>query len=432
MTVSNATITQILEKYERFGVDLSLVRIRAVLKRMGNPQHRVPMVHVTGTNGKGSVCAYLSSVLSAAGYKTGRFTSPHLVAWTERICLNNQPIAADSLLRSLRRVEAVSTDIALTQFEVITAAAWDIFAQEAVDIAVIEVGLGGRLDATNVCEAPLVTVITSLSLEHWQRLGPTLADIAGEKAGILKTGRPAVLGSLPEDAMAVILHRAKLLHCPLIQPAAAQALPTREGVAWATAAGVDYPLPLRGRIQLHNSALAIATLQCLQQQGWIISDAAIQAGMGSTHWAGRIQWTRWRNQPLLIDGAHNPAAAEILRNYMDEWCSAQGPRARVHWIVGMLKTKDHRGIFTQLLRPGDRLSLVPVAGHASASPSDLLRLVQTLCLELDRCETFTALPPALESALSDPEPEEGVVLCGSLYLLGEFLQLQTAQTSSLG
>ena len=182
-----------LQSYARFGVDLGLDRIEHLLQSLGNPHHRVPIIHVAGTNGKGSVCAYLAAILTAAGYRTGRYTSPHLVNWTERICIDAQPISWQNLQDNLAIVEAAiqaeaDAQPTPTQFEVITAAAWQYFASQKVDVAIIEVGLGGRLDATNVCQQPLATVIVSISRDHWQRLGETIAEIAGEKAGILKPG----------------------------------------------------------------------------------------------------------------------------------------------------------------------------------------------------------------------------------------------------
>jgi dihydrofolate synthase/folylpolyglutamate synthase len=177
------TIDHYLKPYQRFGVHLGLERILLLLEKLGNPQQKVPIIHVAGTNGKGSVCAYLSSILTAAGHKVGRYTSPHLVNWTERICINELPIAEEKLINLLEIIQQKIPENepdTPTQFEVITAAAWLYFAQEKVDIAVIEVGLGGRLDATNVVSNPLVSVITSLSMEHWLILGPTLRDIALE------------------------------------------------------------------------------------------------------------------------------------------------------------------------------------------------------------------------------------------------------------
>ena len=199
-------INSLLQPFQHFGVHLGLERIVKLLANLGNPHHQVPIIHVAGTNGKGSVCAYLSSILTEAGYRTGRYTSPHLVDWTERICLNEQPISSEQLCQVLLQVQAAidPEEESPTQFEVITAAAWLYFAQQQVDVAVIEVGLGGRLDSTNVCSQPLVTIITSISLDHVETLGPTIADIAREKAGILKSGCPAVIGPLPPDAEQVV------------------------------------------------------------------------------------------------------------------------------------------------------------------------------------------------------------------------------------
>ncbi|MGB5963076.1 MAG: folylpolyglutamate synthase/dihydrofolate synthase family protein, partial [Coleofasciculaceae cyanobacterium] len=335
-------IDSLLQPFQRFGVHLGLERIHKLLADLGNPHHQVPIIHVAGTNGKGSVCAYLSAVLTEAGYKVGRYISPHLIEWNERICINEQPITTAAFQEILLQVkEAIpeNSQDSPTQFEAITAAAWLYFAQQKVNIAVIEVGLGGRLDATNVCTSPLISIITSLSREHWQILGPTLADIAREKAGILKSGCPAVIGQLPQDAKAVVEQRINELKCPVVW-----VQPARRSQEGAEYQGIKYPLPLLGDIQLSNSAIAIASLQILRHQGWKISDQAIISGMAKTTWQGRLQWTTWKNRPLLIDGAHNPAAAVALRQYVD---TLQTP---VTWVMGILSTKDHADIFSALLR----------------------------------------------------------------------------------
>lgn len=424
------TIDTLLQRYSRFGIHLGLERIQQLLANLGNPQQRVPIVHVAGTNGKGSVCAYLSAVLTEAGYRVGRYTSPHLVDWCERICINEQPINAAELERSLLQVEAAADQQqpSPTQFEVITAAAWLIFAQQSVDIAVIEVGLGGRLDATNVCAAPLVSIITSISREHWQRLGSTLAAIAGEKAGILKPGCPAVIGPLPPEAQAVVQERLEALSCPALWPQPALDL----GNGQAAAADLTYTLPLPGAIQLTNSALAIAALQLLRQQGWSLSDRAIVSGIAKARWPGRLQWTSWQGQPLLIDGAHNPAAAQALRQYVE---TLNAPACR--WVIGMLATKDHADIFKALLRPGDSLALVPVANHESADPQSLADLALEVCPDLEACRAYPDWQAGLENAIKSPLPglEEGqsdktqpvTILCGSLYLIGEFLSQAQAR-----
>jgi dihydrofolate synthase/folylpolyglutamate synthase len=422
-------IDSILQPFQRFGVHLGLERIQKLLASLGNPHQKVPVIHVAGTNGKGSVCAYLSAILTEAGYRVGRYTSPHLVDWNERICLNEQPISLETLEKLLLQVQAAiqPDEESPTQFEVITAAAWLYFAQAQVDVAVVEVGLGGRLDATNVCPNPLVTIITSLSREHWQNLGPTLADIAREKAGILKPGCPAVVGQLPEEARAVVQQRIIELGCPVVWTEAAVELGTAKTQTQGEERrveyqGIKYPLPLLGDIQLNNSALAIASLQILSSQGWEISEDAIASGMAKTQWIGRLQWTSWQNHRLLIDGAHNPAAAIALRQYVDTL-----EKSPIHWVMGMLSTKDHADIFSALLRKGDRLYLVPVPDHSSADPEYLATLAQNICPELADCRTYPDLTAGLEAAIS---PESLLVLCGSLYLLGHFLEQNRSAASS--
>jgi len=409
------TLTALLQPYQHFGVHLGLERIKTLLAALDHPQNRVPFVHVAGTNGKGSVCAYLSSVLHTAGYRVGRYTSPHLIDWPERFWLNGQFIDLQDLEDLCQRViAAIDPQVEPpTVFEIVTAAAWLYFAEEAVDIAVIEVGLGGRLDATNVNDHPLVSVITSLSLEHWQRLGPTLSHIAREKAGILKPGRPAVIGQLPPEAAAVVESRLIELNCPAqwVEPAQWSKQP-----GWAKTLGVSYPLPLKGDVQLQNSALAIATLQQLQKQGWRIDHPAIQTGMAQTQWPGRLQPYLWQGREILLDGAHNPAAAEALRQYLD----SLNPSQPITWVMGMLTTKDHSDIFKALLRPGDTLHLVPVPDHLTATPEDLAILAQTLCPDLAACQCYPDIIPALTAACG--MKGDRIVCCGSLYLLGHLLR----------
>ena len=425
------TIDSLLQPFQRFGVNLGLERIKKLLADLGNPQNKVPIIHVAGTNGKGSVCAYLSAILTEAGYRVGRYTSPHLIDWTERIYLNEQPIEKSVLFDILQQVIAKASiaEETPTQFEVITAAAWLYFAQSRVDLAVMEVGLGGRLDATNVGDHSLISIITSISREHWQRLGPTITDITREKAGVLKANCPAVIGKLPSEAIAVVEDKIEELNCPTVWVEAAVELEEktrRQGNKgdkvdrevmgrWVKYEDVEYPLPLLGDIQLHNSALAIASCKILQERGWQIPLAAIRQGMAKTQWPGRLQWTSWRDRPLLIDGAHNPAAAIVLRNYLDTLNQS------VIFIMGMLSTKDHQDIFQALLRPQDRLHLVPVPGHSSAEPEDLAVLAQQVCPQLSQCKTYGDLFLALDNIWAQqPKSQDLVVFCGSLYLIGSF------------
>jgi dihydrofolate synthase / folylpolyglutamate synthase len=418
-----------LAPFHQFGVNLGLERIQTLLAALGSPHLSVPIIHVAGTNGKGSVCAYLSTILREAGYKVGRYTSPHLVNWNERICIDNNPISTENALNVLDRVIAAidATTPTPTQFEIVTAAMWLYFAESKVNIAVIEVGLGGRLDATNVCDRPLATVITSIAYDHWQQLGETIAKIAGEKAGILKPDCPAIVGTLPAAAMSVVAARVEALNCPVtwVKPAVPSQLPQHQPKAlpgsnflpWVESDGVSYPLALLGEMQLTNSAIAVATVRVLRQMGWQISDAAIAAGMANTRWLGRIQWTTWQGHKLLIDGAHNPAAAIALRQYVETLAMP------ISWTVGMLSTKAHREILQALLRPGDRLDLVPVPDHSSADLDALADLARSACPTLRSIDTHSDLVTGLAAATTASKTHQPV-LCGSLYLLGYFLKLK--------
>jgi len=415
------SVDALLSAFTHFGVELGLERIQRLMAALDHPQRQVPVIHVAGSNGKGSVCAYLSAVLTQAGYRVGRYTSPHLVDWTERICLNQRAIAPETLTTLLHQVIAAIDPAhpSPTQFEVLTAAAWLYFAQEQVDAAVMEVGLGGRLDATNVCDRPLVSVITSLSREHWQRLGPTLADISREKAGILKPGCPAVMAPQPDDAMAVLKQRSLELECPVVW--VKPSVEIGEGwVEWQGTEhlpGLKYRVPLGGIHQFTNSAVAIATLRLLQQQGWGLGDLHLVEGLAQTRWPGRMQWVEWGDRPLLVDGAHNPAGAEMLRQYVD----TQEPMGKpLSWVMGMIANKDHADVLRNLLREGDRLHLVPVPDHITADVADLSALAQQICPTVT-CHTHPEVFSALAAA-SRKNPDGTVILCGSLYLIGDFFK----------
>ncbi|MEL6937586.1 MAG: folylpolyglutamate synthase/dihydrofolate synthase family protein [Cyanobacteria bacterium J06598_1] len=426
-----------LKSYARFGVDLGLDRIKSVLSNLGDPQKSVPVIHVAGTNGKGSVCAYLSSILTTAGYRTGRYTSPHLVNWTERICIDGQPISWSALQTQLNTVEnAVErTGPIPTQFEIFTAAAWQYFAAQAVDIAIVEVGLGGRLDATNVCDRPLATIIVSISRDHWQRLGNTLGEIAGEKAGILKAEVDAIAGPLPNAAAAVVQQKADSLNTPLTWVTPATTISSTKGDL-LTYNDITYRQTLLGDHQKVNSACAIAAIQSLRRQGWSISDEAITQGMRHVRWPGRLQKAQWQGHNLLIDGAHNLDAAQSLRTYIDNAYANQP----ITWLIGMLETKDHSGVFKALLRPADRLHLVPVPGHLSADVDALRAIAQKTCPGLNQVQTHLSIESALPVVVQTQPTDSPTVLptvpptvlCGSLYLIGHFYEtLYTGWQSDL-
>ncbi|WP_126146666.1 bifunctional folylpolyglutamate synthase/dihydrofolate synthase [Synechococcus elongatus] len=409
--MSLAELDRLLGSFAQRGVDLGLDRSLSVLERLGNPQNQIPIVHIAGTNGKGSTCAFVDTALRANGYRVGRYTSPHLISWCERLQLNGQQVSSDRLLEAVQTVLAAADGIDLTPFELLTAAVWLVLADSDLDIAVIETGLGGRLDATNVVAQPLVTAITSIGHDHQAVLGPTLGAIAAEKAGIIKSRCPVVVGPLLPEARTVIRNRAEQLQALMIAIEPATVI---ESGLWQSQ-GLTYQSGLIGDVQRINSAIAIAILRQLQQQGWGLQDAAIAQGLADTDWPGRLQWLDYQGRRLLIDGAHNPEAAIALRQAVDQLL----PNQSITWLIGMLRAKDAQAVLATLLRSGDRCIAIPVPDHD--------------CWSSEELQTWAAAQGAIASTAADwaeglaiaQTYPEAIVFCGSLYLLGDFLQKVT-------
>jgi len=407
-----------LDSFDKFGIHLGLERIQQLLNSLENPHQQIRVIHVAGTNGKGSVCAFLLCILQEAGYRVGRYTSPHLLDWRERITINGEWISNQDLLAALQQVEAaIDPEFPPTQFEVITAAMWWYFAEQKVDVAILETGLGGRLDATNVCDRPLVCAITSIGLDHCQQLGNTLGAIASEKAGIIKPRCPVVIAENQTEAIAAL--QIKVTECDAPVTWVSPATSTATGAIYQ---GFEYPLPLLGNHQLINSAVAIAAIQSLRTQGWQISEAAMRTGMANTQWAGRLQWVEFnlngKPRKILIDGAHNVAAAVYLRQFVD----ANFRDRRKRWVMGILNTKDQSGILQTLLHPDDLLFPVPVPVSVTTSPQDLAKIGSAI-LKV-KPHSYENLNLGLEAAFEDQQEDQQndvIILCGSLYLVGEFL-----------
>jgi dihydrofolate synthase / folylpolyglutamate synthase len=402
---STFSYAQFLNGLDRFGIELGLEPIQELLALMGNPHQSLRVVHVAGTNGKGSTCAYIAQMLHSSGYATGRYTSPHLIDWPERIWVRGQSITPEALNQALQQVANIleqHPDLKITQFEAFTAAAFGYFAQEKLDYVVVEVGLGGRLDATNVFESPEITVITSIGLDHQDRLGDTLAAIAREKAGIIKPGVPVVVGSLPPEALHVVEQRAQELNAPLYWVSPAQMGQN----AWFVG-NFAYTTHLLGSIQGQNSALAVQVGRLLG-----LPDTSMKEGLAQAQWPGRYQEVSYQGHKLLIDGAHNAEAALALRSYLGE--------QPVHWIMGVLNTKNYSTMLQLLLRPGDRFSAVPVPSAATVSPETLAQEAGRIC-SLEQCAAYSSLEKALAVLIKEQPENKQTVLCGSLYLVGQFL-----------
>lgn len=421
-------------------IDLSLGRVERLLGKLGHPEQRLPpVVHIAGTNGKGSTTAYLKAIIEAAGKRVHVYTSPHLVRFHERIALAGadgvaQPIGEDALVDVLMRVRAVNDGDDITQFEITTAAALLAFSETRADVVLLEVGLGGRLDATNVIKSPALTVITPISMDHAEKLGPTLAKIAAEKAGILKTGTAGIVAVQPDDVLAVIEARARAVGAPLTVFGRDYDAYEQNGrlVFQRDDALIDLPLPaLIGRHQIANAATAIAAALTLGERlpHLGIDERAIEIGLRTVVWPARMQRLLTGPLPTLVgstnelwlDGGHNPAAGDMLADTLaalDEKSSKP-----VFLIVGMMGQKDALGFIAPFRGLVRAVYTVPIPGaheapHSEEKLADVARSAGLQAFER------ASVPDALRTIAALPPGAKRVLICGSLYLAGHVLTLQ--------
>jgi dihydrofolate synthase/folylpolyglutamate synthase len=380
----------------RFGLE----RMERALEALGHPERRYPVLHVGGTNGKGSTCAMAAAALAEAGHAVGLYTSPHLVRFNERIQVRGAPIDDASLARAVERIRAAcpwhergDEGDRLTYFEFATLAGLLHFADAAVDVAVVEVGLGGRFDATTAIASPRVTAVARIGLDHTQLLGDTFEQIAFEKAGIFKRGIPAVVHAhQPPGALETLRAEAARRGAPLVVAAE----------AW------DGPLALRGPHQRGNAALAAAALRELARAGVPVPEAAIARGIATARWPGRLEEVGG----VLLDGAHNPDGAAALAAAL----ATLHPGRPVELVFGVLADKDHAGMLRALAPVARRLHLVAPATPRARSAADLHAGARALGAAADlHRELADALACARRAA------EDGALVCvaGSLYLVGE-------------
>ncbi len=404
-------------------IDLSLERMRALCSALGDPQQRLPpVIHVAGTNGKGSTVAFIRAIAEAAGLTVHAYTSPHLVRFNERIRLAGRLIEDEGLNAILDRVEAAidAGDSQATVFESTTAAAFVAMSETPADLAVVEVGLGGVLDATNVIERPLLSVIAPVDLDHAEFLGTSLRGVAVEKAGILKAGARGLIARQPEEAMAAIEAAARAVHAPLtVMGVDFDAWAERGGMAFQDQSRfLDLPAPaLPGPHQIANAGLAVAVALELD-----LPERAIAEGLESVRWPARMQRlaagpyaeaARAADAEVWLDGGHNPHAGAALAETLAER-QARAPRPTA-LIVGMLANKDAGGFFGALTASGATVFTVPFEGVA-AEPEALAAVARGHGLGATACASATE---ALERALRLGAGR--VVICGSLYLAGEVL-----------
>lgn len=402
-------------------IDLTLERVERLLAALGHPERRLPpVIHVAGTNGKGSTIAMLRAGLEARGDRVHVYTSPHLARFHERIRLAGALIPEDRLIAELERCEAANGGAPITFFEITTVAAFLAMSETPADWVLLEVGLGGRLDATNVLDRPRLSVITPVSIDHQQYLGETLAEIAGEKAGILKPGVPAVIGRQAPEALAVIEAAAQRLGAPLsLEGQDWQVWEEHGRMAFLDTAGLlDLPLPsLIGAHQVGNAGMVLAALRLLGA-----GEAACEAAVTRADWPARLQ--RLRSGPLVdaagacdlwLDGGHNPAAGVALA----EAVGRLAPR-RLHLVTGMLRTKDAAGFLRPLAATALDLAAVGIPGEAATlTAAETVEAARAAGLA-----TATAAPDveAAIRAIAARDPGSRILICGSLYLAGQVLR----------
>ncbi len=407
----------------RFGEKKGLSNMEALLEALGHPEADLPCVHIAGTNAKGSVAALIESALRANGYSTGLYTSPFLIHYAERIRLDGRPLEDGLFEWAAGRVhEAASrlTDIAPTSFELGTAIAFLAFARRKVNAAVIETGIGGRLDPTNVI-VPEVSVIANIGLDHMEQLGGTIEEIAFEKAGIIKPGRPVALYPQKNPAAAAVVERAcEERRAPLLK---AEDLPLeilaidRRGARFAA----DVPLigrvsariNLAGRHQVENAHLALAALALLSGRGWKLSAERIAEGFSSARWPGRLDWAA---DDLLLDGAHNPQATRALREYLEEFL----PGRRIVLVTAMMRDKQPETCADVLAPLADAVYATQVAGPRALPAGDLAAIYRARGVA---AEAFPSPAAALIKARLAARDGGVVVACGSLYLVGALMEL---------
>lgn len=425
-------------------IDLSLGRVERLLGKLGHPEKKLPpVVHVAGTNGKGSVTAYLKAMIEAAGRRVHVYTSPHLVRFHERIVLAGKDgiarsIDEDALVDVLMRVRAVNDGDDITQFEITTAAAFLAFSETPADLVLLEVGLGGRLDATNVIANPALTVITPISMDHAEKLGPTLGKIAAEKAGILKRGATGIVSQQPDEVMDVIAARARKVGAPLVVWGQDFDAYEQSGrlVVQLNEELLDLPLPaLAGRHQIVNAGTAVAAAVRLSRKlpTLGLDEAAIERGLRTVEWPARMQRLTTGPLPALLgadaelwlDGGHNPAAGDMLADTLATF-EEKAPKP-VYLVVGMMGQKDALGFlapFRGLVR-GVYTVPIPGAHETPHSQEKLAEVAQSAGLQaIDRA----GIVDALTTIAALQKGPKRVLICGSLYLAGHVLTLQEAQS----
>ncbi len=428
----SATILQRLERLHPKLIDLSLGRIERLAAALGKPhEHLPPVIHVAGTNGKGSVIAYLKAILEAAGLRVHVYTSPHLRNFSERICLAGPtgaaPISEQALVDLLKRVERANAGEPVTFFEITTAAAFLAFAEHPADVVILETGLGGRLDATNIIAKPALCVITPISIDHCAFLGDTIGEIAGEKAGIVKPGVPCVVARQPDEALEQIVRQAAHLRAPILAGGTSWDAFEQHGrlVFQDENELIDLPMPrLIGRHQIENAGTAVAAARHLP--GFPVGAHDISNGLTSVSWSARLERLgpgalyalTFPNTEIWLDGGHNPSAAQVLAQAMAE-LEERVPRP-LHLIVGMMSNKDAAAFLGPFAGLAEFVATVAIPSQLNSYTADELATMarhQRLFAEPAR-----DLEDAFNLSRSVAQGPIRILMTGSLYLAGKVLE----------
>lgn len=416
-----------------FGIKPGLNRMEKLMELLDNPERRLKFIHVAGTNGKGSVCAYLTEILKQSGYDVGTFTSPYIEKYTDRIRLNGENIADEDLLRVVNKIKPLVEEIAAselgqpTMFEVSTAVAIEYFAHVSYpDFVVWETGLGGRLDSTNVV-SPILSVITNIGHDHMEILGDSIEKVAAEKAGIIKAGMPVVSAASQPEAIKVLEQTAKEKNSTLYllnKQFSYEVMSSKENEQMFAFQSPFRHIPnvgitLNGQHQLQNASVALMAIEVMRQYyALIVEDDVLQEAMRATKWAGRLEMIS-QSPRILIDGAHNPEGGAVLAQALRETYTYN----KLHFVMGMLSTKNHSEYLRHILPLVDTLILTEPDWHKKENALKLAELARTLLQEIDRKDVEVIVEPdwktALEQVKARTAQDDLAVVSGTLYLIGD-------------
>ncbi len=393
-----------------------LSRTLELLRRVGDPQKQLKYIHITGTNGKGSTAAMTASMLRCAGLKTGLFTSPHLWRFHERFQVDGQPIPDEALGRIAERVIEAGRGMEdpATEFELMTAVGLLYFLEAACDIVVLEVGMGGRLDSTNVIPSPEVAVITNIGLEHTQELGDTLAKIAVEKSGIIKPGCDTVLYHQSREVEEAVEGACRQMGgaVTVTRPQELEVLSAgREGQSFRYRGQGPFRIPLLGRYQLYNAMTALEIMGVLAKRGWKISREAVDRGLREAVWPARMELAR-RSPDVLLDGGHNPQCMAALRSSLEELY----PGKKILFLTGVLGDKDYAAMVGEMIPLAKAFVTITPDNERALPARELAEYLSRSGIDACPCETTAQ---GVERVLALAGPEDVVCVCGSLYMIGE-------------